>query len=197
MPVELNSICVFCGSSPGRDSLYRQQATALGGQLAQRGIRLVYGGGSVGLMGTVCDAVLDSGGQVTGVLPEFLATKELRHFGVADMRVVPDMHARKALMAGLSDAFIALPGGYGTLEELLEIITWAQLGLHRAGIGLLNTGGFYDPLIQLIDQAVEAGFIRPAQRELLLVDDDPGQLLNRLAEYSPPPTEGWLRPEQT
>ena len=180
MPTELASLCVFCGSRPGTAPVYRQQAEVVGRELATREIRLVFGGGSVGLMGAVCDAVLAAGGQVTGVLPEFLATRELRHFGVSDMRVVHDMHARKALMAELSDAFLALPGGYGTFEELFEIITWAQLGLHGCPIGLLNTSHFFDPLVAMIDRAVEEGFIRPAQRE-----------------HDPPPQRRWLNPEQT
>eukprot|EP00913_Durusdinium_trenchii_P023285 g21863.t1 len=162
----MQRICVFCGSRTGDDDAYRAAASQLGTRLAEAAIGLVFGGGSVGLMGVIADAVLAVGGEVVGVIPEMLATKEVQHPAVADMRLVPDMHARKALMAELSDAFIALPGGYGTFEELFEVVTWAQLGIHRKNIGLLNIGGFFDPLCRMIDHAIQEGFVRPDHREL-------------------------------
>jgi uncharacterized protein (TIGR00730 family) len=149
LSVLVRRVCVFCGSSTGRDPRYAEQASALARELVSRGIGLVFGGGSVGLMGVDADAVLAGGAAVTGVIPRGLAARELAHRGVADMRVVPTMHARKALMAELADAFVALPGGIGTFEELLEIATWGQLGLHAKPIGVLNVAGYYDPLVAL------------------------------------------------
>ena len=171
-------------------------ACRLGTELASRGIRLIYGGGSVGLMGAVADAVLAANGQVTGVIPEFLATRELLHPGIADMRIVESMHVRKALMTELCDAFIALPGGYGTYEELLETITWAQLGLHAKPIGLLNTRGFYEPLVRCVDHSIEAGFIKANQKALLFLDEDPARLLDRLSIHELPEVRSWLNPDQ-
>ena len=192
---ELKSVCVFCGSKVGVDDRYREQAAMLGRLLADQGIRLVFGGGSVGLMGVLADAVLESGGQVTGVIPSMLATKELLHPDVSDMHRVNDMHSRKALMAELSDAFIALPGGYGTFEELLEIITWAQLGIHEKNIGLLNVAGFFDPLMRLIDHAIQEGFIKPKHRGLIIVEERPDALLERLVEHQMPQVKKWLKPQ--
>lgn len=185
---ELKAICVFCGSQTGQAAVYREQAAIVGTELASRGIRLIYGGGRVGLMGVVADHVLDNGGAVTGVIPEFLATSELMHESATEMHVVHDMHTRKATMARLSDAFVALPGGFGTLEELLEIITWAQLGLHRKPVGVLNVDGFFDPLMRLIDQAVETGFIRAAHRDLVLSDTGFAALLERMIQHELPAT---------
>jgi len=193
----MQRICVFCGSNTGRHPQYEQAARELGALLASENHSLVFGGGSVGLMGVVADAVLQSGGEVIGVIPEMLATKELLHPDVADMRLVPDMHARKALMAELSDAFIALPGGYGTLEELFEVITWAQLGIHAKNIGLLNTAGYFDPLVQLIDHAVEEEFIKPIHRDLIVVDDHATGLLKQLREHEMPAVRKWLGPKAT
>lgn len=190
-------ICVFCGSKTGRGELYRQAADQLGRLLADRGHTLIYGGGSVGLMGVLADAALQADGRVIGVIPKRLATKELLHPGVPDMRQVDDMHARKALMTDLSDAFIALPGGYGTLEELFEIITWAQLGIHRKVIGVLNVAGYFDPLVRLIDHAVDEGFIKPKHRELIVVESRPDALLNELTEHRMPSVRQWLGPEAT
>ncbi len=192
---ELKSVCVFCGSKVGVGDGYREQTAMLGRLLAEHQIRLVFGGGSVGLMGVVADAVLESGGQVTGVIPGMLATKELLHPDVSDMHRVDDMHTRKALMAELSDAFIALPGGYGTFEELFEIITWAQLGIHEKNIGLLNVAGFFDPLVRMIDHAIQEGFIKPKHRELIVVEERPDALLERLVEHQMPKVKKWLKPQ--
>jgi uncharacterized protein (TIGR00730 family) len=190
-------LCVFCGSSPGRDPRHGQAAAGLGRTLAARGIGLVFGGGSVGLMGVVADAVLAGGGDVVGVIPRGLAARELAHKGVADMRVVPTMHARKALMAELADGFAALPGGIGTFEELLEIATWGQLGIHRKPIGVLNVAGYYDPLVGLLEHAVSEGFLPERSRGLVIVDDDVERLLDRLAEHRPPPAPEWVSVDET
>ncbi len=176
----MRSLCVFCGSSAGHSPAYAAAARRLGARLAADGVALIYGGGGVGMMGALADAVLDGGGRVTGVIPRALAQRELAHSRVADMRVVPDMHSRKALMADLADAFVALPGGLGTLDELLEAITWAQLGLHSKPIGLLDLNGYFAPLLALIDHAVAEGFVAPDDRRLLLVDSDADQLVTAL-----------------
>lgn len=180
----MRRVCVFCGSRVGIDDCYRAAAVELGQLLVRSNLGLVYGGGSVGLMGVIADAVLDAGGDVIGVIPESLATEELLHPRVPDMRVVPTMHARKALMAELSEAFIAMPGGFGTFEEFFEVVTWSQLRLHQKLTGLLNVGGFYDPLVRLVDHAVQEGFIKPKHRELLIVEERPGVLLRRLSRES-------------
>lgn len=185
-------ICVYCGSRGGVRPEYREAARRLGRCLAQRGIGLVYGGGSVGLMGVLADAVLDAGGTVTGVIPELLAVKELLHPGVSDMRLVPGMHARKALMADLADAFIALPGGFGTFEELFETITWSQLGIHAKPVGILNVAGYFDGLLTFLDRSFEDQFIKPDYRGLYCVGDEPAELLDRLATHQPPRIERWL-----
>jgi hypothetical protein len=164
----------------------------MGRILAQRGIGLVYGGGNVGLMGITADAVMQGGGKVTGVIPEALVERELAHNDVTELIVVRSMHERKAKMAELSDAFIAMPGGYGTFEEFCEIITWAQLGLHRKPCGILNILGYYDPLLVLFDQAVAEGFLKPANRSLVIQESDPVRLLDGLAKYNPPRTEKWI-----
>jgi len=182
----LHRVCVFCGSRRGNQPEFAQAATDLGRQLAARGIALVYGGGRVGLMGLVADASLDSGGQVIGVIPEFLATSELLHERVPDMRIVPDMHTRKATMARESAAFIALPGGLGTLEELLEAITWTQLGVHNKSVGLLNVHGFFDPLLAMLDRAIDHAFMSSENRNSLIVDERPERLLDRLQHHTPP-----------
>jgi hypothetical protein len=187
---------VFCGSSLGRDPRYAEQARALAGELVARGMGLVFGGGSVGLMGVLADAVLAGGGRVTGVIPHGLAARELAHRAVFDMRVVPTMHARKALMADLADGFVALPGGIGTLEELFEIVTWSQLGIHRKPVGVLNVAGYYDPLVSLLDHAVAGGFVPAKSREIVVVDEEPARLLDRMAAYEPPPGPAWITPEE-
>lgn len=173
-------ICVFCGSQPGNNGLYRQAARDLGQLLVRSGYGLVYGGGHVGLMGVIADAVLASGGEVIGVIPEAMMARELAHTGVTQLQVVSGMHERKARMAALAQAFIALPGGYGTFEELFEVITWAQLGLHRKPIGLLNVAGYFSALTALVEHAIAEGFIRPEHRRLLRSADDPVTLLATL-----------------
>jgi uncharacterized protein (TIGR00730 family) len=192
----MQRVTVFCGSRIGVDPRYRELARALGRLLVQRGCGLVFGGGSVGLMGVVSDAVLEAGGEVIGVIPRSLATKELLHTGVPDMRVVDSMHDRKALMAELSDAFIALPGGFGTFEELFEVITWAQLGIHSKSVGLLNVGGFFDPLVRLIDHAIQEQFIKPQHRGLIVVEERPDVLLEQLERHRPPEVRKWMSPEE-
>ena len=168
----------------------------MGRLIVEREWELVFGGGSIGMMGAVADAVLSRGGNVIGVIPEFLATKELLHTGVSDMRVVDSMHTRKALMNELADAFIGLPGGYGTFEELFEMITWGQLGLHTKPVGLLDTSGFYRPMMELVRHAVDEGFIKREQRAFVMADSDPGRLLDRLVEQELPGTKTWLEPDQ-
>lgn len=188
----MKRICVFCGSSTGSRPIYREAAHSLGRALRKHGIGLVYGGGNVGLMGVVADAVMGSGGNVIGVIPEALVNRELAHRTVTELIVVRSMHERKAKMAELSDAFIALPGGYGTFEEFCETITWAQLGMHRKPCAILNVEGYYDPLLALFDRGVDEGFIHPANRRLVLQETDPGRLLDLMARYSPPQTEKWI-----
>lgn len=176
----MKSICVFCGSRPGATPEFKAAAIRTGEIIAKRGWKLVYGGGSVGLMGAVANTVLEKGGDVLGVIPEFLATREVMHTGVSELKIVPSMHLRKAWMAEESDAFLALPGGYGTLEELFEVITWSQLGLHRKPIGVLNTAGFFTPLLEFLDRAIREGFIRDNERRHLIVGEDPDLLLNAI-----------------
>jgi len=187
----LKRVCVFCGSSLGARPSYASAAAGLGRLLARARIGVVYGGGNVGLMGALADAALAAGGEVIGVIPEHLVGKELAHRGV-DLRIVHSMHERKALMADLSDAFVALPGGYGTLEEFCEVLTWSQLGLHTKPCGLLNVDGYYDGLLGLIDHAVAEGFVREESRGLVLVDDDAARLLERLADWRAPEAERWI-----
>lgn len=182
--MSLQRLCVFCGSKVGTDERYRAAAVEFGQLLVREGIGLVYGGGSIGLMGIIADAVLAEGGEVIGVIPESLATEELLHPNVTEMHVVASMHARKALMAELSDAFVAMPGGFGTFEEFFEVVTWSQLGLHHKLTGLLNVGGYYDPLVRLVDHAVQEGFIKPKHRGLLVIEERPEVLLGRLAQES-------------
>lgn len=189
----MKSICIFCGSSTGNRPIYKEAARAMGEAIARRGLSLVYGGGNLGLMGTIADAALAAGGEVIGVIPKFLVDKEIAHNGLTQLHVVDSMHDRKALMAELADAFIALPGGYGTLEEFCEILTWAQLGLHQKPQGLLNVEGYYDPLLQLFDRAVTEEFLKPELRSLVLEASSPEDLLDLLANYQPITVEKWLR----
>lgn len=176
----IRSICVFCGSRHGRDPAYAEAARELGRLLAALGIRLVYGGGRVGLMGEVADAAIAAGGEVIGVIPSLLIEEEVEHLGLTQLHEVGSMHERKALMEELSDAFIMLPGGYGTLDESCEILTWCQLGLHRKPIGMVNTAGYYDHLVAFVDHALDEDFIRPRCRSLLIVEPTPAALLDRL-----------------
>ncbi len=193
----MKRVCVFCGSSSGARAEYHAAARQTGEALVRRGLGLVYGGGGIGLMKRVADAVLAAGGEVIGVIPQSLVVKELGHREVADLRVVASMHERKALMAELSDAFIALPGGYGTLEEFCEVVTWSQLGLHAKPCGLLNVKGYYDALTALLDHAVNEQFLRPEHRGLVLVDEDPEGLLEQLARYRPPLLDKWIDRDAT
>jgi hypothetical protein len=188
----MQHVCVFCGSSPGNRPVYLDAAHQTGMALVQRGIGLVYGGAQLGLMGRIADTVIEQGGNVIGVMPEHLSIKEVLHPNLPDLRIVDSMHTRKALMAELSDAFIAMPGGLGTLEELCEILTWGQLGLHRKPCGLLNVAGFFDPLLALLDHAVAEGFLRPVHRNLVLVAAAPEELLDKLAAYEAPPLPKWI-----
>lgn len=187
------SICVFCGSRTGADPAYEKAADLTGASIARCGWKLIYGGGSVGLMGILANAVLREGGEAVGVIPKFLATRELLHTGLTDLKVVTSMHERKAVMADLSGAFLALPGGYGTLEELFEVVTWSQLGLHHKPVGLLNVSGYFSPLLQFLDRGFDDGFIREQERRNLIVDDDPKRILSALAAVAPPPDPSLLR----
>jgi len=182
----MKSVCVFCGSSPGTRPEYTASARKLGALLAARGLTLIYGGGNVGMMGQIADAVLENGGAVTGVIPQAIADMEVAHTGLSDLRVVDSMHARKALMAELSDGFIAMPGGLGTIEEFVEVLTWAQLGFHEKPCGLLNIHGYYDRLLTFIDHVANQQFIQPAHRDLILVDEEPAALLEKFSGYRAP-----------
>jgi uncharacterized protein (TIGR00730 family) len=188
----VTSLCIFCGSSPGARPRYRDAAEALGAELARRGIRLIYGGGHVGLMGVVADAALAVGGDVVGVITEGLQAREVGHAGLPDLRVVATMHERKAMMASLADAFVALPGGAGTLDEFFEAWTWLQLGIHRKPVGLLNVEGYYNPLLAFLDRGVEDRFIRAEYLDALVIDTEVGRLLDRLEQAGPVRSDKWL-----
>lgn len=189
-------ICVFCGSTHGRRPAYAAAAQALGQAIAAGGHSLVYGGGNVGLMGVVADAAMAAGAEVTGVIPHTLMAREIGHRGVTTLHVVESMHERKALMADLSDAFIAMPGGVGTFEELFEAITWTQLGLHRKPCGLLNVDGFYDGLLTFLDTTWAEGFIKPETRAILIAGTDPAELLPRLLTTTVPPVPQWISADE-
>jgi uncharacterized protein (TIGR00730 family) len=189
----MKRICVFCGSNPGDDPRYIGAARALGQALAADGVGLVYGGASVGLMGAVADAALEAGGEVIGVMPRALAEKEIAHKGLADLRITGSMHERKALMAALSDGFVALPGGAGTFEELFEVWTWAQLGHHAKPCALLNVAGFYDGLATFLDGVAAHGFMKQPHRDMLIVADAIPLLMERLRTYAPPVVTKWIR----
>ena len=182
----LKSICIYCGSNFGKRDTYLKAAQNLCTELAKREIAVVYGGASTGLMGAVADFTLKAGGKVIGVIPKFFVDKEVAHTELSDLRIVASMHERKSLMADLSDAFIALPGGLGTLEEFCEVATWTQLGFHRKACGLLNIEGFYDNLLEFLDHATHEKFIRPQHRSIFLAADNPVELINRLEEFEPP-----------
>jgi uncharacterized protein (TIGR00730 family) len=190
-------IAVFCGASAGMSPGYREAAGGFGGLLAREGIGLVYGGGAIGLMGALADGVLAAGGHVIGVIPHALDTREVAHRGLSELRVVSSMHERKAQMADLADGFVALPGGIGTLEELFEIWTWAQLGIHLKPCALLNVNGFYTGLVSFLDHVVSEGFLKPVHRGALMVETCPQTLLSKMRSYQPPPTTKWLAPSQT
>jgi uncharacterized protein (TIGR00730 family) len=190
----MKSITVFCGSSMGGKTIFKNKAIELGKALAQRKIALVYGGAKVGLMGAIADAVLAEGGKVTGVLPRFLQAKELAHEGLTELILVDSMHERKTTMNELCDGVLALPGGFGTLEELFEMLTWAQLGLHKKPVALLNIGGFYDHLNLLTQVMVDNAFLKASNRDMLLVDEHVDKLLTMMESYSPPDVVKWLTP---
>jgi uncharacterized protein (TIGR00730 family) len=188
----MKRICVFCGSNGGADPIYLETAAEVGRFLASNNVELVYGGGRIGLMGKVADEVLAAGGRVIGAIPEALAVKEVAHQGLSELHIVNSMHERKALMAELADGFIALPGGFGTFEELCEIITWAQLGIHQKPCALLNVAGYYDHLIAQFDLAVRQEFIRDEHRRLVLVDSSIEGLFEQMKNYRPPVLEKWI-----
>jgi uncharacterized protein (TIGR00730 family) len=188
----MKRITVFCGSSFGNDKIYSQQAAELGRKLAQKGIELVYGGANVGLMGAVADGVLSEGGKVIGVLPHFLQSKEIAHEGLTELILVESMHERKTKLNELSDGVIALPGGFGTLEEFFEMLTWAQLGLHKKPIAVLNIDGFFDPLLTLVQVMVDKGFLKQVNQEMLLVSSDHEELLVKMSEYTAPEVGKWI-----
>lgn len=188
----MKRLCVFCGSSPGHSPGFANAARALGETLAARGIELVFGGSHVGLMGVLADAVLAKGGKVTGVLPRFMDDKELAHPRLTKLHLVDSMHERKQLMAELADGFLALPGGFGTLEEIFEAITWQQLQLHACPCGLLNVDGYFDALLEFLRGSVAAGFVRAPHFEKLVVTETPGELLDRFARFQPDRTEKWI-----
>ncbi len=197
----MKRLCIFCGSNQGHQPTYRAAAEQLGRLLAERDIEIIYGGGNTGLMGALADACLDAGGRVVGIIPEALMNRELDgravdHPSLTRMEVVDSMHTRKARMAELADGFIALPGGFGTFEELCEMLTWAQLGFHTKPVALLNIAGFFDPLLTLFDQAVEQGFLRAQNRAMALTDTDPVRLLAAMAAYQAEPVTKWLTERQ-
>lgn len=191
----MKRISVFCGSSFGTEVIYKEQATLLGQTLAKQNIELVYGGANVGLMGALADGVLNEGGKVIGVLPDFLRSKEIAHQGLTELILVESMHERKTKMNDLCDGVIALPGGFGTLDELFEMLTWAQLGLHKKPIAILNTNGFYDSLLELTHTMVEKGFLKNVNQEMLLVSDTIDELLNKMRNYTPPTVGKWINKE--
>jgi uncharacterized protein (TIGR00730 family) len=193
----MKSVCVFCGSSPGARPGYRDGAERLATAIAKRGLDLVYGGASVGLMGVLADAALAAGGRVVGVLPRALDRKEIAHAGLSELRIVDSMHERKAQMAERSDAFVALPGGIGTLEEWFEVLTWSQLGFHAKPCGLLDVDGYFAPLLALLDRAVSERFVTPEHRSMIVVENDAERLLDALASWRAPAAEKWLDRDDT
>jgi hypothetical protein len=193
----MKRVCVYCGSNPGTRPEYREAAAHLGRLLAEQGLGLVYGGGGVGLMGVVADAVLAAGGEVIGVMPSALIAREVGHKGLSDLRVVESMHERKALMVQLADGFLAMPGGIGTMDELFEVWTWAQLGSHHKPCAVLNVAGYYTPLLTFLDHMVDNGFLRAEHRRQLLVDEEPASLLDRMRTYVPLVTRKWIDSTQT
>jgi hypothetical protein len=190
--IRFSSVAVYCGSNLGTDPAYARAAASLGRTLADRGMRLVYGGGHVGLMGAVADAVTQHGAEAHGVITEALQAKEIAHEGLTSLKVVKTMHERKAAIADAADAFVMLPGGFGTFDEFFEVVTWTQLGIHAKPCGILDVAGFFAPLRALLDGAVTAGFVHPAHRDMVIVDDDPARLLDRLAAWTPVTVSKWL-----
>ena len=190
--MKINKICVYCGSSPGKNPAYSQAAIYLARTMCEHGIGLVYGGAAVGVMGVVANAVLEAGGEAVGVIPKSLAVKEVAHENLSELHVVASMHERKAMMAELADGFIALPGGWGTLEEIFEILTWAQLGFHDKPCGLLNIDGYYDGLIGFLENSFEQEFVNQLCRPMLMTADEPLALLNQFASYQAPKVRKWV-----
>jgi uncharacterized protein (TIGR00730 family) len=193
----MKNICVYCGSSPGRDPAYAEAARGLGRLLVERDLGLVYGGAGVGIMGAIADEVLAHGGSVTGIIPDALAVKEVLHPKLTQTHVVASMHERKALMAEVSDGFVALPGGWGTIEEIFEVLTWAQLGFHDKPCGLLNVNGYYDGLFRFLEHAMAEEFVRPVYGEILILEQDPTRLLERFARYRAPRIRKWISSDDT
>lgn len=193
----MKRICVYCGSSPGNNPAYAEAARRLGALLVEQSIGLVYGGAAVGIMGAIANEVLARGGEAIGIIPEALAVKEVAHTGLTEQRVVASMHERKAMMAELSDGFVALPGGWGTIEEIFEILTWAQLGFHDKPCGLLNVAGYYDGLFTFLEHAIDEGFVRPVYRDILILEDAPEDLLQRFAGYRAPKIHKWISSAET
>ena len=193
----MRRICVYCGSSPGKLTEYRGAARMLGHELAARGLGLVYGGASIGVMGAVADAVLEKGGEAIGVIPFALATREVAHSGLNELFVVDSMHERKAKMAELSDGFVALPGGWGTIEEIFEMLTWAQLGFHQKPCGLLNISGYYDHLYTFLEHAIDQRFVQEEYRPMIMMEQTAGDLLDRYLQYQAPSVKKWIGPEET
>ncbi|SEA54116.1 LOG family protein [Paraburkholderia sartisoli] len=189
----MKAVCVYCGSSDGARPLYAEAARAFGRALVKADLALVYGGGKVGLMGVIADEVMAAGGRAIGVIPELLVNKEVGHTGLTELHVVPDMHQRKKMMADLSDAFVAMPGGAGTLEELFEVFTWAQLGYHQKPVAVLNTDGFYDPLVALLRHTVDEGFMQQKYFDILQIDANPDVLIGKLQRYRAPATDKWAQ----
>jgi uncharacterized protein (TIGR00730 family) len=188
----MRRLCVFCGSAPGSQPEYLEAARELGQAMAANKIELVYGGGRVGLMGAVADAVMASGGKVFGIIPERLAAQEIAHNGLTELKIVKSMHERKAIMAEMSDGFVAMPGGFGTIEEYCEVLTWSQLGFQKKACGLLNTLGFFDNLIRLFDDMTSKGFVMPVHRELVLVSQDPKDIINQVSNYKHTAPDKWV-----
>lgn len=193
----MNRVCVYCGSNPGRLPDYREVAAQLGRELVKRDLALVYGGASIGVMGAVADAVLENGGEVIGVIPQSLATREVAHTRLSELIVVTSMHERKALMADLADGFVALPGGWGTFEEIFEILTWAQLGIHSKPCGLLNIANYFDHLALFLQHAMDERFVREEYKPMIIMEQEPALLLDRFSTYQPPQVRKWIGPDET
>ena len=189
---DIRRLAIFCGSNPGARPEYKAVTRSFGNALCERGIEVVYGGSSVGLMAVLADTMLEAGGGITGVIPRMLVDREVANTALSDLRIVESMHERKSLMAELADGFVALPGGIGTLEEFFEIWTWAQLGMHEKPCGLLNVAGYFDPLLSFLDRAVDEGFVRQVHREMVIVESDPEALLDKFSQYDPPRVVKWL-----
>jgi uncharacterized protein (TIGR00730 family) len=193
----MKRLCVYCGSNPGRLPVYREAAAELGRELVRRNIALVYGGAGIGVMGAVADAVLENGGEAIGVIPQSLATREVAHTRLTELIVVTSMHERKAAMAELADGFVALPGGWGTFEEIFEILTWAQLGIHQKPCGLLNVAGYFDHLAHFLQHAMDERFVREEYKPMIIMEQRVDVLLDRYFSYRPPQVRKWIGPEET